>query len=68
MSQYSDNHHHNKRPVNVQTFDPKTQEIEVLDDEVKSNDEQEIRHDEPIIQVEDTNNGMQLANMEEIGY
>ena len=44
VSQSGDNHE--ARPGNDQTFDPKTQEIEFVDDEVKSNDEVETRHGE----------------------
>lgn len=55
------------RQCNDQTFDPKTQEIEFVEEEVKSNNEIEIRHDEPG-HFEEANTGMQLANAEEVGY
>lgn len=55
------------RPGNEQTFDPKTQEIEFVEDEVRSNNENEMRHDEPI-QVDEAKGGMQIANLEEVGY
>ena len=56
------------RQGNEQTFDPKTQEIEfVNEDEVKSHNENTMRRDESI-QVEEDKPGMQIANLEEVGY
>ena len=61
MSQFGD-----QAPIgNDQTFDPKTQEIEFVEDEVKSMESH--RHDEAG-QDEKSNAGMQLANAEEVGY
>ena len=56
------------RQGNDQTFDPKTQEIEFVEDEVKSMESH--RHDEEGQLGEEDNNGigMQLANAEEVGY
>ena len=66
VSQRGDNHE--EQPGNDQTFVPKTQEIEFVDDEVKSNDEVETRHGEEPGHFEQANTGIQLANAEEIGY
>lgn len=45
-----------------------TKEIEFVEDEVHSNNENEIRHDDPIQVDEKSKSGMQLANLEEVGY
>lgn len=38
-----------------------------MEDEVRSHNENDMRHDEPI-QVEEAKAGMQIANLEEVGY
>lgn len=50
---------------NDQTFDPKTQEIEFVEDEIKSVESH--RHDEASQSAKSVA-GMQLANAEEVGY